>query len=76
MEIPKGSNGAKRNYDLQIHRNVYSQKQAGRIWNQYLVNKLIKELPFTQSKVDECVLYRGKAIYMLYTDYSILASPD
>jgi hypothetical protein len=31
---------------------------------------------FTQSKVDECIFYRGKAIYLLYTDDSILTGPD
>jgi hypothetical protein len=31
---------------------------------------------FVQSKYDECVFYYGKAIYVLYTDDSILAGPD
>ena len=75
-EIPKGFEGAKGDYVLQLHRNVYGQKQAGRVWNKYLVNKLTKELHFTQSQVDECVFYRGKTIYVLYTDDSILASLD
>jgi hypothetical protein len=61
---------------LDVHRNIYGQKQAGRVWNQYLTKKLIGSLSFTQSKVDECVFYRGKTIYALYTDDSILAGPD
>ena len=76
MEIPKGFEGAKGEYVLQLHRNVYGQKQAGRVWNKYLVNKLTNELKFKQSRIDECVFYRGKTIYVLYTDDSILASPD
>ena len=54
---------------------MYGQKQAGRVWNQYLVNKLINELGFTQSKIDECVFYRGRTMYVLYTDDSLLAGP-
>ena len=44
--------------------------------NKYLVNKLVKELGFKQSKIDECVFYRGKTLYVLYTDNSLLAGPD
>ena len=79
MEIPKGfdiDEGRTDDYILKINRNIYGQKQAGRVWNQYLVNKLIKELGFRQSKVDECLFYRGNIIYVLYTDDSILAGPD
>jgi hypothetical protein len=61
---------------LQIHRNIYGQKQAGRIWNKYLVDKLVNKLKFRQSRIDECVFYRGKTIYLFYTDDSILAGPD
>ena len=76
MHIPKGFEieGAKKEvYVFKLHKNVYGQKQAGRVWNQYLVNELTKELKFTQSKVDECVFFRGQTIYILYTDDSILA---
>jgi hypothetical protein len=79
MSIPKGfeiEDGNTRDYVLQLHKNVYGQKQAGRVWNQHLVKKLTKELKFEQSKVDECVFYRGTTMYALYTDDSILAGPD
>ena len=79
MEIPKGFEveGANRkDYVLKIHRNIYGQKQAGRVWNKYLVDKLVNKVGFTQSKVDECVFYKGNVIYVLYTDDSILAGPD
>jgi hypothetical protein len=78
MSIPKGfevDGGKPQDFVLQLHKNVYGQKQAGRVWNQYLVNKLTKELKFEQSKVDECVFYCGKTMYALYTDDSILAGP-
>ena len=51
MKIPKGFeiDGAKpEDYVLKLHKNVYGQKQAGRVWNKYLVRKLTKELGFTQ----------------------------
>jgi hypothetical protein len=80
MMIPKGFAlnipNANEEHVLKLHKNVYGQKQAGRVWNKYLVDKLINELKFKQSKVDECVFYRGKTLYVLYTDDSLLAGPD
>ena len=79
MKIPAGvvleDGSDQRDYVLKIHRNIYGQKQAGRVWNKYLVSKLV-ELGFKQSRVDECVFYRGKTLYVLYTDDSLLAGPD
>jgi hypothetical protein len=60
---------------LKIHKNLYGGKAAGRIWNQYLVKKLVK-VGFTQSKIEECVFYCGKVIYVHYTDDSMLAGPS
>ena len=72
MEIPKG-----------FHTQLFAasleclvQKQAGRVWNQYLTNILINMVRFKQSEVDECVFYRGLVMYVLYTNDSILAGPD
>ena len=79
MDIPKGlkiEGGKSDDYVLKINRNIYGQKQAGRVWNKYLVNKLVNELGFVQSKIDECLFYRGKVMYALYTDDSILAGPN
>ena len=79
MTIPKGfeiEEGQNQDYVLQIHRNIYGQKQAGRVWNQHLTKILIKKVGFEQSKVDNCVFYKGQVMYVLYTDDSILAGPD
>jgi hypothetical protein len=79
MEIPRGfrmSDGSTKDYVLKLHRNIYGQKQAGRVWNKYLVDILINKVGFVQSKVDECVFYRGSVMYVLYTDDSILAGPN
>ena len=66
MKIPAGveleDGSDPKEYVLKLHRNIYGQKQAGRVWNQFLVTKLVKELGFKQSKVDECVFYRGETL--------------
>ena len=61
-----------RDYVLELHRNVYGQPQSGRVWNNYLTNKLVKEVGLRQSEVDKCVFYRGSVMYVLYTDDLIL----
>ena len=80
MRTPSGmrleDNSDPRDYVLKLHRNIYGQKQAGRVWNQFLVQKLVKELGFKQSSVDECAFYRGRTMYVLYTGDSLLADPD
>jgi len=80
MEIPRGTAYGdvddKGKYVLKIKRNLFGQKQAGRVWNQYLVDKLVNEVGLKRSKVDACVFYKGSVIYVLYTDDSILAGPD
>jgi hypothetical protein len=77
MKIPKGftiDTDNPQDYVLSIKKNIYGQKQAGRVWNKHLVAKL-QLAGFTQSQQDECVFYHGNCIYMLYTDDSILAGP-
>ena len=79
MEIPRGmeiKGKDKNKYALKIHRNIYGQKQAGRVWHMFLTDKLINEVGFRRSKVDDCVLYRGGVMYIMYTDDSILAGPS
>jgi hypothetical protein len=61
-------------YCLRVMKNNYGAKQASRVWNKYLVAKLEK-IGFVQSKFDECIFYRNSAIYLLYTDDSIIAAP-
>ncbi len=76
MEIPKGFEvEGDGDYVLQIHKNIYGQKQAGHVWNKHLVGKL-KSIGFRQCQSEECVFTRGKAIYVLYTNDSILTGSD
>ncbi len=76
MEIPAGMQTPE-NKDkvLRVVKNIYGQVQASRVWNQYLVEKLLS-VGFKQSDHDECIFYKGNAVYALYTDDSILAGPD
>ena len=43
MEI-KGKD--KNQYVLMIHKNIYGQKQVGRVWHKYLTDKLMSEVGF------------------------------
>ena len=77
MKIPKGfesyTKGDTTEHVLKLHKNVYGQNQVDRVWYQYLEKNLMKNLGFKHSTVEECVFFRGRTIYTLYTDYSILA---
>ena len=76
MKLPKGFEvDSDEEYVLKLTKNLYGMKQAGRVWNQHLVERLLR-IGFKQSQHDECLFYRGNAIYVLYTDDSILMGPD
>ena len=59
---------------LKLHRNLYGQKQAGRVWYEYLRKRLVTKAGFIQSKHNECLVYREKVMYALYIDDSILGA--
>ena len=76
MSIPKGFEvEGDEEYVLKLQKNLFGQRQAGRVWNQHLVDRLIK-VGFVVSEIDECLFYRGRSVFVLYTDDSILAGPD
>jgi hypothetical protein len=77
MEIPRcfTYRNQRRTHVLKLLRNVYGQKQAGRVWNQHLVNGLL-EIGFTQSLTDECVFYKDRCVFLVYVDDTILCGPD
>jgi hypothetical protein len=73
MELPQGIETAKgdsKDYVLKLLKNIYGQKQAGRVWNEYLVDKM-NSIGFKQSLIDDCVFYRGDIIFMMYVDDGI-----
>lgn len=79
MEIPADyhvTEWDKKCYCLKLKKNLYGQKQAGRVWNEYLTNILTSKLNMTQSPVDCCVFYRRKLVFVLYGDDGIIACYD
>ena len=79
MEFPRGltvpGGVDRKTFVLKLHRNLYGQKQAGRVWYKYLRKRLITKAGFVPSKHDECLFFRGKVMYALYIDDSILGAP-
>jgi Reverse transcriptase (RNA-dependent DNA polymerase) len=77
MDIPKGFEykGNKDDHVLKLVNNLYGQKQAGRVWNLYLTEGLIK-LGFKQSKNDPCIYWRDDVIIIIYTDDTIVTGPN
>jgi Reverse transcriptase (RNA-dependent DNA polymerase) len=78
MRIPKDFTIEGKSRDthvLQLVKNLYGQKQAGRVWNQHLHSELLR-MGWTQSSADECVYYKGKVIFLVYVDDGILISPS
>jgi hypothetical protein len=76
MEVPQGFNvdGARSDYCLRLRKNLYGQKQAGRVWNQYLHDGMIAR-GFVQSEIDMCVYYRKSVMLMVYVDDGIFIGP-
>jgi hypothetical protein len=61
---------------LQLVKNIYGQKQAGRVWNLYLMDKLTT-IGFTSSLIDDCIFFCNNIIFIVYVDDSIfLGSND
>jgi hypothetical protein len=60
---------------LKLLKNLYRQKQAGRVWNQFLTKGLTK-IGFKQSKVDECIFFHNDVIFIVYINDGIFASPS
>ena len=77
MKLPRGisipgiSNDT---HALKLKKNVYGQRQAGRVWVQFLQEGL-RNIGFVPSMVDECVWYRGDVIFTFYVDDGILWCP-
>jgi len=76
MDIPRGFKfaGDRKSHCLKLKKNLYGQKQAGRVWNQYMHDGLLAR-GFIQSGVDMCVYYRGNVALLIYTDDGIFIGP-
>jgi Reverse transcriptase (RNA-dependent DNA polymerase) len=79
IDITKGCNIGNENiskWALHVLRNRHGQKQAGKVWHDYLIQRLTKELKFTQCIMDPCILWRGQVIIITYTDDTIITGPN
>ena len=78
MEIPQGikiAKGKSKCMVLKLRKNIYGQKQAGQVWNSYLVQKL-DSIGFHPSQVDDCMFFRDDIIFMVYVDDGIFIGND
>ncbi len=78
MKLPTGihtKHGNSKDHVLKLLANIYGQKQAGRVWNSYLVTKLW-EMNFKQSLIDNCVFYRDNVIFIVYVNDGIFLGPS
>ena len=70
MELPHGIRtkfGDGKTHVLKLKKNLYGQKQAGRVWNEYL-GKGLRKIGFKQSKVDPCIFYRDNLLFFFYVN--------
>jgi hypothetical protein len=78
MEFPQGINiatGNSKDMVLKLLKNIYGQKQAGRLWNSYLVEKLAS-MGFCPSLIYDCVFFRNEVIFLVYVDDGIFIGND
>ena len=78
LRLPQGykrKGMTRKSHVLKLKRNVYGQKQAGRVWNQYM-DQGMKSIGFTPSKFDPCLCYRKSIVFLVYIDDCIVFGPD
>ena len=78
MRLPQGYQRrgmSRKTHALKLVRNVYGQKQAGRVWNKYM-DKGMRDIGFKPSAFDPCLYYRGSVLFLVYIDDCIVFGPD
>jgi hypothetical protein len=78
MELPTGihtKHGNSKDHILKLLANIYGQKQAGCVWNSYLVTKL-QEISVKQLLIEDCVFYQDDVIFIVYIDNGIFLGPS
>ena len=78
MRLPQGykRNGiTRKTHALKLLRNVYGQKQAGRVWNKFMDHGM-REIGFQPSHFDPCLYYRGSVVFLVYIDDCIVFGPS
>ena len=77
VDIPKDINiqGIDANdWLFEVTKNVYGGKDDERQWYLFLC-RILEEVGFVKSKIDNCLFYHGNVVFVLYTDDSIMAGP-
>ncbi len=78
MELPQGiqtKHGNSKEHILKLEKNIYCQKQAGHVWNSFLMDKLMS-IRFITFLIDDCIFFWGDIIFMVYTDDGIFLGKD
>jgi hypothetical protein len=78
MELPQGiqtKHGNSKDHVLKLEKIIYSQKQAGYVWNSFLVDKLTS-MGLKTSIMDDCVFFCDDIIFMVYVDDGIFLGSD
>ena len=78
LQLPDGIDNESdnsRTHVLKILRNVYDQKQAGKVWADFLSENLFK-IGFERINIDGCVFSRGNLVFLVYADDGIFVSLD
>ncbi len=78
MELPQGiqtAHGNSKEHVLKLEKNIYGQNQAGRVWNSFLMDKLMS-IGFTPSLIDDCIFFCNDIICMVYVDDGIFLDKD
>jgi Reverse transcriptase (RNA-dependent DNA polymerase) len=73
MKIPKGfeiEGKASSTHVLKLVKNLYGQKQAGRLHGALL------DIGWRKSKIDKYLYYKGKVMFVFYIDDGILVTPS
>ena len=76
FHLPDGidtESGNSRTNVLNLLRNVYGQKQSGKVWEDFLSDNLFK-IGFERSNIDKCMFYRGNTVCLVYVDDGIFFS--
>ena len=78
LRLPQGykrKGMTRKSHVLKLKRNVYGQKEAGRVWNQYM-NQGMRAISFALSKFDPCLYYHKSIIFLVYINDCIVFGPN
>lgn len=79
MAIPRGCQLPPgyypKDYCLRLKKNIYGQKEAGRVLLKHL-EKGLSDIGFEPSSVLDCLYYRGSTVLLVYVDDMIVFDPS